>query len=770
MHIATSKGLTPVAQWLLGSHPDPLAFLQTVEIEGKTALHYSKTHEDAELLLCRCAAIEQTDILGMTSLHCASITGSSEIIETLLAWGADVNAVDHSGCTALQYAIRSESSKATHILLSYYPQLWRQNSNGDTALHIAIRNEQEEVVKELLKQGAPLLLQNDEGKTPLHLAIEQPTSDPLAYSFIYDKGSLTLHDIDGNNLLHCCALASRVDWLYWMSPLFGAADLDARNTHGFAPIHIASSKLNWPVAEILLNHGGDPSVRDTQGNMAIHIAFRAVATYEVQRNAFCRGLLSKGARITDRDGGGMTPWNIAVGQHSQSLISTAFDLLDSDSYRGIVFQDALLQAAIGEQDCSLVVAYHKNGLISPVPRIISARCKEYKNCTVDNLFELLFPDADVKEVKEEIDTEKEVTTISQGNPWRGYGRGTSPLVKTGLEVVNNSSGTIANAQSRDKILANEYSNTDNDSDTPRTLKDVTIAGFESLFRIAFFPVAFPYFLYSRRKRRRTEQLCESAYNDHMRIGQRPLLPLPIYHFNPEYQLHSNLDSHAGRASRWLLGINPSELPAKISFELPTVVHELPTKSTFDHYYRDNQSRNKRIDHPQSTHSPVSKDKQDSNTKSISNSTLLEDGMIEFFKQEKVTRLLEFAEKPCNERCVLRSGKKRLFISSTESEIHDSSRRRRTEAPEALKLSKPVARLLRSDIESEMIIDSFHMVGYTSPPITIRITPPDSDASVPFTHPFAIDVPLLRSSIQIYSGLKGTYSGLMVPFDLADPFL
>ena len=65
--------------------------------------------------------INKTNILGMSTLHCACTTQhtSLDALKLLLEWGADVNACSGSGKTALHYACISLDLKKIKLLLAY---------------------------------------------------------------------------------------------------------------------------------------------------------------------------------------------------------------------------------------------------------------------------------------------------------------------------------------------------------------------------------------------------------------------------------------------------------------------------------------------------------------------------------------------------------------------------------------------------------------------------------------------------------------------------
>lgn len=78
----------------------------------------------------------------------------------------------------------------------------------------------------------------------------------------------------------------------WMNPLSKVC---------YAPLHVAAIKLNWIIAERLLDYGADINMLDTKGHTALFYAmtpWKPLVRRETQK-VLVDGLVSKGGRVAD---------------------------------------------------------------------------------------------------------------------------------------------------------------------------------------------------------------------------------------------------------------------------------------------------------------------------------------------------------------------------------------------------------------------------------------------------------------------------------------
>ncbi|XP_067100334.1 ankyrin repeat domain-containing protein 61-like [Osmerus mordax] len=162
--------------------------LNTVVDSGsrQTAMHLAVRFaalSAIHILASHGAAVNTTDLYGMTPLHMAASMLNTEIAVCLIKLGADVNkVVSHSGnrplhLAALTTAFRPEKNMDTALrciteLLDQGAEVDAVNNAGRTALHEACSVGKEAVVNLLLRRGADINKQTPAGENGLFLFLD----------------------------------------------------------------------------------------------------------------------------------------------------------------------------------------------------------------------------------------------------------------------------------------------------------------------------------------------------------------------------------------------------------------------------------------------------------------------------------------------------------------------------------------------------------------------------------------------------------------------
>ena len=156
---------------------------------GDTALHMAAASfrpSIAELLVRHGALCRVRNRRGAEPLHYAADANrwapvaQQETIEYLLSVGADPNALDNSGVSPLHRAVRTRSSEAVRALLAGGADVHLKNKNGSTPLHLAVqdtgrsgsgsaraRSEQAKIIAILLGAGARVSESDEKGRSVL---------------------------------------------------------------------------------------------------------------------------------------------------------------------------------------------------------------------------------------------------------------------------------------------------------------------------------------------------------------------------------------------------------------------------------------------------------------------------------------------------------------------------------------------------------------------------------------------------------------------------
>ncbi len=208
---------TPLVTALLATHPhlaqaglrvgatrgDPNTyFFEQIKhhlYAGDTALHAAVAAHNIDIartLLGMGADIGAKNRRGAEALHYASDSGTrtdssnpeaqETIITFLIRSGANPNAVDKNGVTPLHRAVRTRSTNAVRALLAGGAEIGMKNENGSTPLHLAVQNtgrsgsgspnakaHQKDIIELLLRNGADAEDEDIHGKTVRHWIKEE---------------------------------------------------------------------------------------------------------------------------------------------------------------------------------------------------------------------------------------------------------------------------------------------------------------------------------------------------------------------------------------------------------------------------------------------------------------------------------------------------------------------------------------------------------------------------------------------------------------------
>ena len=127
--------------------------------------------------------------------------------------------------------------------------------------------------------------------------------------------------------------------------LDAGTDVNAVNSNGSTPLHIAVWSGNADMAEHLIARGADITARDMDGQTAIHYAVnrgeRWHREYPVQTEGLIRLLMRMGADINARDKFGATPLHRSVRQHCPICSEILLRLGASPNHTDLLGQNAV---------------------------------------------------------------------------------------------------------------------------------------------------------------------------------------------------------------------------------------------------------------------------------------------------------------------------------------------------------------------------------------------------------------------------------------------
>ena len=226
----------------------------------------------ATVLLDQGASVDARDRLGARPLSRAAKSGHLEMVDLLLQRGAPIDARDLAGATALYVAAERGHAAVVQRLIDKGADADLKGRSGTSPLAAAAFAGRNQVVRMLLAHGADRRAADDTGKAPIVYAAASGELDIVR--------QLLAQDLDVNaryaNELTLLMWASGPDQnvpeaqaLEVVSYLIDAgAHIDDRDARGRTALMIAAEGNHAEIAQLLLRHGADPSVRDKAGKRA----------------------------------------------------------------------------------------------------------------------------------------------------------------------------------------------------------------------------------------------------------------------------------------------------------------------------------------------------------------------------------------------------------------------------------------------------------------------------------------------------------------------
>jgi uncharacterized protein len=226
----------------------------------------------ATTLLDKGASVDARDRLGARPLSRAARSGHLEMVDLLLQRGAPVNARDLAGATALYAAAERGQAAVVQRLIDKGADADLKGRSGTSPVAAAAFAGRNQVVKMLLAHGADGRAVDDTGKPPIVYAAASGQLDIVR--------QLLTQNLDVN-----ARYANDLTLLMWASGpdqsvpeaqalevvsyvVDAGARIDDRDTRGRTALMIAAEGNHAEIAQLLLAHGADPSLRDRAGKRA----------------------------------------------------------------------------------------------------------------------------------------------------------------------------------------------------------------------------------------------------------------------------------------------------------------------------------------------------------------------------------------------------------------------------------------------------------------------------------------------------------------------
>ncbi|CAB0043949.1 unnamed protein product [Trichogramma brassicae] len=330
-------------KWLIHSrYKDRPKFNEAGEplVFRTTPVHRATRRRDRDLVRVLFKIYEDLSVnyvdeeTGLTHFHVACLFGFADVVEKFLELGQDPNCPWRTRRESpLHLALKGNQKQVIELLLRRGADANSADEEGSTPLHRLIEKGSYKLAKLFFKicdetrQTVQVNAQDDQGWTPIQYAVQFDFRKAAAL-LIRRGADPNVVNAEEKNLLHIvCQKDTDDDTIRLVFISNSSPHVNAKDSLGNTPLHLALMNAHKELAEVLLRNGADPNLSNEEGSTPLHIICkRDVDNADLAETFFkINDDIRQTVQIDAKDKLGRTPLQCAVAHLMPDTVDVLLD-------------------------------------------------------------------------------------------------------------------------------------------------------------------------------------------------------------------------------------------------------------------------------------------------------------------------------------------------------------------------------------------------------------------------------------------------------------